>query len=78
MFALEGWQEASDSSYKWKLVAEEYQGHDISFEIQDGQKVGRKKAVKRMRKVLLYWSKADAEMAGVRSESGESQKRCPL
>lgn len=63
LFSPEVWQEAEDGSYKWKLVTEEYQGHDISFEMRDGQKAEKKEAVKRLRKVLLYWSKADAEMA---------------
>ncbi len=68
LFAPEGWKEAPDGSYKWKLITEEYQGHDISFEIQEGQKVEKKKAVKRKRKVLLYWSKADAQMAAKKRE----------
>ena len=63
LFAPEGWQESADGSYRWKLITEEYQGYDISFEIQDGQKIEKKKAVKRLRKVLLYWSEADAKMA---------------
>lgn len=68
LFSPEGWKEAKDGSYKWKLMEEEYQGHDITFEIQDGEKVEKKKAVKRRRKVLLYWSKADAEMAAKKRE----------
>ena len=68
LFNPEGWKKAMDGSYKWKLLEEEYQGHDISFEIQDGKKVEKKKAVKRRRKVLLYWSKADAEMAAKKRE----------
>jgi len=68
LFSPEGWQEASDGSYKWKLITEEYQGHDISFDTQDGQKAEKRKAVKRKRKVLLYWSKADAEMAAKKRE----------
>ena len=64
----EGWQEAEDGSYKWKLLTEEYQGYDISFEMQDGQKTEKKKAVRRQRKVLLYWSRADAEMAAKKRE----------
>lgn len=68
LFSPEGWQAAADGSYKWKLVTEEYQGHDIFFEIQDGQKTEKKKAVKRKRKVLLYWSRADAEMAAKKRE----------
>lgn len=68
LFSPVGWQEAADGSYRWKLITEEYQGHDISFEMQDGQKIEKKKAIKRNRKVLLYWSKADAEMAARKRE----------
>ena len=68
LFAQEGWQEAEDGSYKWKLLTEEYQGYDISFEMQDGQKTEKKKAVRRQRKVLLYWSRAEAEMAAKKRE----------
>lgn len=68
LFTPEGWQEAADGSYRRKLITEEYRGHDISFEIQDGQKVEKKKAVKRMRKVLLYWSRADAQMVAKKRE----------
>lgn len=63
LFSPEGWQENGDGSYKWKLIIEEYNGHDISFVVQDRVRVEKKKAVKRKRKVLLYWSKADADMA---------------
>ncbi len=68
LFAPDGWQEAADGSYRWKLITEEYLGHEISFERDNGQKAEKKKTVKRMRKVLLYWSKADAEMAAKKRE----------
>ena len=68
LFDPEGWQETADGSYKWKLITEEYQGYDISFETRDGQKTEKKKAVKRLRKVLLYWSRADAQMAAKKRE----------
>lgn len=68
LFTPEGWQESPDGSYKWKLITEEYRGCDITFEVQDGRRVERKKAVTRERKVLLYWSKADAEMAAKKRE----------
>ena len=68
LFSPEGWQESEDGSYKCKLITEEYSGHDITFEIQDGKKIEKKKAVKRMRKVLLYWSESDAEMAAKKRE----------
>ena len=68
LFAPEGWQEAADGSYRWKLITEEYLGHEISFELHNGRKAEKKKAVKRMRKVLLYWSKADAQMAAKKRE----------
>ncbi len=58
-----------DGSYKWKLITEDYKGHDISFEIgENGERIETKKAVKRQRKILLYWSKADAEMAAKKRE----------
>lgn len=47
-----GWTENADGSYKYKLFDEEYQGKD-----KDGKKVSR------TRRVLLYWSTADADMA---------------
>ena len=68
LFSEEGWQENRDGSYKWKLITEEYSGHDISIKMQDGIKTEKKKAVKRKRKVLLYWSKADADMAARKRE----------
>ena len=42
----------ADGSYKWQLFEEDYDGFD-----SDGKKVTRK------RKVLIYWSKAEAEVA---------------
>lgn len=68
LFDPDGWHAAEDGSYKWKLITEEYQGHDISYEMQDGKKVEKRKAVKRKRKALLYWSKADADMAARKRE----------
>ena len=68
LFDPEGWQENPDGSYRWKLITDDYRGPDLSVEIQDGRKTEKKKAVKRMRKVLLYWSKADAEMAAKKRE----------
>ena len=72
--APESWQESPDGSYKWKLITEEYQGHDIFFEIQDWQKTEKKKVIKRLRKVLLYWSKADAEMIEKRRKAEGGRK----
>lgn len=68
LFSPDGWQEAPDGSYRWKLITEEYRGHDIRFEIQDGNRIEKKKPVTRKRKVLLYWSRADAEMARKKRE----------
>ena len=68
LFSPEGWQEAKDGSYEWKLITEEYSGHDISYEVRDGVRMEKKKSVKRERKVLLYWSKADADMAAKKRE----------
>jgi transposase len=52
MFDESGYISNKDESYKYKLFEEEYTGYD-----QDGKKESRK------RKVLIYWDKADAEMA---------------
>lgn len=68
LFSPEDWQEAEGGSYKCKLLTEEYSGYDITFELRKGKRVEKKKAVKRTRKVLLYWSKADAEMAAKKRE----------
>ena len=68
LFSPEGWQGSEDGSYKCKLITEGYSGHDITYEIQDGKKIEKKKAVKRMRKVLLYWSESDAGMAAKKRE----------
>ena len=69
LFDPEGWMQNKDGSYKWKLITEDYKGHDISFEIgENGERIETKKAVKRQRKILLYWSKADAEMAAKKRE----------
>jgi len=68
LFCPEGWHESEDGSYKSKLIEEEYQGHNIRFEIRDGKKVEVRTSEKRKRRVLLYWSKADAEMAAKKRE----------
>ena len=68
LFSQEGWQGSADGSYKWKLITEEYRGHDIHIEMQDGERIEKKKPVTRMRNVLLYWSKADAELARKKRE----------
>jgi transposase len=53
----EGWVWNSDRGYGYKLFNEEYAGKD-----KDGKKV------KRTRRALLYWNKADADMAGRKRE----------
>jgi transposase len=53
MFDENGYITNKDGSYKYKLFEEEYTGYD-----QDGKKESR------VRKVLVYWDKADAKMAG--------------
>ena len=68
LFDPEGWHSSGSGEYRWKLITEEYKGHEIQFETRDGERVEKKKAVKRMRKVLLYWSKADALMAARKRE----------
>jgi len=52
LFETDEWTNNEDGTYRYKLFDEEYVGHD-----QDG------KECTRTRKVLLYWSKADADMA---------------
>jgi transposase len=52
MFDTNGYIEDADGSYRHKLFDEEYEGRDA-----DGRKVTRK------RKVLIYWCKAEADMA---------------
>ena len=52
LFDKNGWVINADGTYKYKLFEEEYEGKD---------KAGGKEI--RRRKVLLYWSKADADKA---------------
>ena len=52
LFGGDGWTTSKDGTYRHKLFEEEYEGKGT-----DGKKVMRR------RKVLLYWDKADAEMA---------------
>ncbi len=52
LFDKSGWMSNEDDTYRYKLFTEEYEGKN-----RDGNKEIRK------RKVLLYWSKAEAEMA---------------
>ena len=52
LFDGDGWVSNTDGTYRFKLFEEDYTGKD-----KDGNKVVRK------RKVLLYWSKAEADMA---------------
>jgi len=52
-----GWTSNADATYRYKLFTEEYEGKD---------KTGKKEL--RTRKVLLYWRKAEADMAGLKRE----------
>jgi len=52
LFETEGWNTNKDETYRHKLFEEEYTGKD-----KDGKNEVRK------RKVLLYWNKAEADMA---------------
>jgi len=52
LFDTSGWTSNEDGTYRYKLFTEEYTGKD-----KDGKKETR------TRKVLLYWSKAEADMA---------------
>lgn len=57
LFDEKGYISNKDGTYKYKLFEEEYTGKD-----KDGKKETRE------RKVLLYWNKADAEMARSKRE----------
>ncbi len=52
LFDKSGWRSNEAATYRYKLFTEEYEGKD-----KDGKKEIR------IRKVLLYWSKAEADMA---------------
>jgi len=52
LFDTSGWISNKDGTYKYKIFTEEYEGKN-----KDGKKEIRK------RKVLLYWNKAEADMA---------------
>lgn len=52
LFDKNGWTSDEDGTYMYKLFEEEYEGSD-----KDGKKE------KRTRQVLLYWNKAEADMA---------------
>ena len=52
LFDDKGWVSNEDGTYRYKTLTEEYAGHD-----KDGQKETR------TRKVLLYWDRAQADMA---------------
>lgn len=52
LFDPTGWISNNDGSYQYKLIEEKYTGCD-----KEGKKV------ERTRKALLYWDKADAQMA---------------
>jgi len=52
LFDADGWTANADGTYRYKLFDEEYTGINT-----DGKKVNRTK------RVLLYWNKADSDMA---------------
>lgn len=52
LFDESGWTSNEGNTYRYKLLKEEYEGKD-----KDGKKETR------IRKVLLYWNKAEADMA---------------
>jgi len=53
LFEVENWIRNKEGNYRYKIFEEEYAGKDAE-----------EKTVIRKRKVLLYWSKAEADMAG--------------
>jgi len=62
LFDQAGWTVSADETYRTKLITEDYPGYD-----EQGNRVTRK------RKALLYWNKAEAEMA--RRKRDEKLKR---
>jgi len=54
LFSPDGWQEAQDGSYRWKLITEEYHGHDIRFEIQGGNRIEKKPVTRKGRDEMKY------------------------
>lgn len=68
LFEPDGWHMSADESYKCKLIEEEYKSADIRFELHKGIREEVKTPVRRIRKVLLYWSRADAQMARKKRE----------
>jgi transposase len=57
LFDKSGWTSNESATYRYKLFTEEYEGKD-----KDGKKEIR------TRKVLLYWSKAEADMTRCKRE----------
>jgi len=67
MFDQRGWTWNKDATYKYKLFTEEYEGKD-----KDGKKEIR------TRKVLLYWSKTEAEIARRKREEKLKRAACSV
>ena len=43
LFEPEGWHSSGSGEYRWKLITEEYKGHEIQFETRDGNGWKRRK-----------------------------------
>ena len=67
LFNESGWTENADGTYRCKMFEEGYEGKD-----ENGETVTRK------RKVLLYWNKAESEMAGRKREEKLKKAACSV
>ena len=67
LFSENGWTANADETYRYKLLEEEYKSKD-----EKGKTVTRK------RKVLLYWSKVDADMARRKREEKLKKAACSV
>jgi transposase len=67
LFNTNGWDSNADGTYRYKLFEEEYKGKD-----------GYGHDVIRKRKVLLYWSKSDADMAFRKREEKLKKAACAI
>jgi transposase len=67
LFDKSGWVTNEGGTYKCKMFEEEYEGKN-----KDGEKEIR------IRKVLLYWSEAEADMAGRKREEKLEKVECSI
>jgi transposase len=67
LFNENGWTANADGTYRYKILEEEYKGKN-----KNGETVARK------RKVLLYWNKAEADMARRKREEKLKKAACSV